>query len=99
MRWPVIVLAVGLSSGLVRPSFLHAQESPQNIIAAHIRAQGYACDNPLSATRDAKLSKRDNSVWVLQCSNAIYRVSLIPDMAAKVERLPGRGNESRVRAF
>ena len=66
---------------------LAAGEEPKDTIAAQIRIQGFACDKPQSAVRDAKRSKPDEAVWVLKCSNAAYRVRLIPDMAAKVERL------------
>ena len=62
-------------------------ETPQDMLAAQIRMQGVACDKALSAMRDAKRSKPDHEVWVLKCSNATYRISRIPDMAAKVERL------------
>ena len=66
---------------------LAAGEEPKDTIAAQIRTQGFACDKPRSAVRDAKRSKPDEAVWVLKCSNAAYRIRLIPDMAAKVERL------------
>jgi len=56
-------------------------------IAAQIRQQGYRCDEPTSATKDAKRSKPDMSVWVLKCQNASYRVRLVPDMAARVVKL------------
>jgi hypothetical protein len=62
-------------------------ESPKDDIAAQIRAQGYACDQPQSATRDAQASKPDEEVWLLQCEGTRYRVRLIPDMAAQVERI------------
>ena len=65
-----------------------ASETPKDMIAAQIRSQGFACDNPQRATRDAKRSKPDHEVWVLKCDNATYRFSRYPDMAAKVERLP-----------
>ena len=63
-------------------------ETPQNVLAAQIRLQGFACDKAIGATRDVKRSKPDHDVWVLKCSNATYRVSRAPDMAAKVEPLP-----------
>lgn len=62
-----------------------AQEDPTNIVADQIRAQGYKCDSPQSAKRDAQASKPDEAVWILQCESGSYRVRLIPDMAAKVE--------------
>ena len=63
-----------------------AEEMPAEIIAAQIRDQGYACDKALSAKRDGERS--DDAVWILKCQNETYRVRLVPDMAAKVERLP-----------
>jgi hypothetical protein len=62
-----------------------AEEMPAEIIAAQIRDQGYACDKALSAERDGERS--DDAVWILKCQNATYRVRLVPDMAAHVERL------------
>ena len=47
----------------------------------------YACDQPQSATRDPQASKPDEEVWLLRCEGASYRVRLIPDMAARVERI------------
>jgi hypothetical protein len=64
-----------------------AEEKSAEIIAVQIRDQGYACDKALSAERDEMLSTPDEAVWTLRCENATYRVKLIPDMAAKVERL------------
>jgi hypothetical protein len=64
-----------------------AQEDPTNIVADQIRAQGYKCDSPQSAKRDAQASKPDEVVWILQCESGSYRVRLIPDMAAKVEKI------------
>ena len=58
---------------------------PAEIIAVQIREQGYACDKALSAKREHP--ELDDAVWILKCDNANYRVRLIPDMAAKVERL------------
>jgi hypothetical protein len=62
-----------------------AGETPKDVLAAQIRSQGYACDKPQRATRDARQSKPDHDVWVLKCENATYRVSRYPDLAAKVE--------------
>lgn len=62
-----------------------AEETVQTMLAAQIRLQGFTCDKPLGATRDAKLSRPDHAVWVLKCSNATYRVSRAPDMPARIE--------------
>ena len=69
-------------------SAAQAQETVQSMLAVQIRSQGYSCDKALGAVRDAKRSKPDYEVWVLRCSNANYRVSRWPDLAAKVEVLP-----------
>jgi hypothetical protein len=65
-----------------RPSL--AQEKPAEVIAAHIRTQGYACDKALSAQRNRKASRPNETVWLLRCSNGTYNVTLVPDLAAKV---------------
>jgi len=39
----------------------------------------------------------DRGVWVLKCSNATYRISRSPDMAAKVERSDDRSELSDFR--
>jgi hypothetical protein len=71
-------------SGLIATA---AAETTMDMLAAQVRTQGVACDNPRRATRDARRSKPDHEVWVLTCGNATYRVSRYPDMAAKVVRL------------
>ena len=65
-----------------------AAETLQSMLAVAVRAEGFTCDKPLRAARDAKRSKPDRSVWVLKCSNAVYRVTRSPDIPAKVEPLP-----------
>src|SRR5262245_59931209 len=62
-------------------------DTPVGIISDQIRRQGYACDEPRQAERDREASRPNQTVWVLTCGNATYRVTLIPDMAARVERL------------
>jgi hypothetical protein len=84
----VLMLIVDvLGSVLIGSPAQAAGETPRDILAAQIRIQGFACDKPLSAARDAKRSKPDHAVWVLKCSNATYRISRFPDMAAQVEQL------------
>jgi hypothetical protein len=60
-------------------------ETPANIISDQIRRQGYPCDEPRQAEHDRQASRPNEAVWVLRCANAAYRVTLIPDMAARVE--------------
>jgi hypothetical protein len=71
----------GLTASLAQPS----QETLQSMLAAQIRTQGFVCDKAIGATQDAKRSRPDHGVWILRCSNATYRVSRAPDLAAKVE--------------
>ena len=66
---------------------LVAAETTQEMLAAQIRLQGFTCDKPHGAVRDARRSRPDLGVWVLKCGNAIYRIKRAPDMAAKVEPL------------
>jgi hypothetical protein len=65
-----------------------ADDAPMNLLADQIRGQGYPCKAPESATRDAAASKPNEAVWILKCDGVGYRVRLVPDMAAKVEKLP-----------
>ncbi len=69
-----------------------AQDDAKDIVAAQIRAQGFACDNPQSAKRDARASQPNETVWLLTCETASYRVTLVPDMGAKVETLGGKAD-------
>jgi hypothetical protein len=80
----VVVLTVTGSSGGLTGSAVQA-ETVQSMLAAQIRTQGFVCDKALGAVRDAKRSKPDHAVRVLKCSNANYRISRAPDMAAKAE--------------
>ena len=84
-----LIAALGLPAAVAfappLPAPAGAQENPAEIIAAHIRRQGYACDNALRAERNRKASKPNEAAWTLRCSNATYRVRLVPDMAAHVE--------------
>lgn len=64
-----------------------AQATPPETLAAQLRLQGHRCDEPVTAQRDAQLSKPDEIVWTLRCGNASYRMRLTPDMAARVEKL------------
>jgi TRAP-type transport system periplasmic protein len=64
-----------------------AEEPSADLLAVQLREQGYRCTNAMKAERDAQLSKPDEAAWVLQCDDGTYRIRLIPDMAAKVEKI------------
>jgi len=63
------------------------KEVSKDIIAVQIRKQGFACKTPLSAERDTTTGNPDDPIWTLKCDGASYRVHLVPNMAAKVEKL------------
>ena len=83
----LVAVAAVLFSPQVRAQTV-AVETPQSMLSAQIRTQGFTCDKALGATRDKRRSRPDHEVWVLRCSNATYRVSRAPDMAARVQPLP-----------
>ena len=85
------VILVGLALSLISTGApaqpMQSSETVQGMLAAQIRLQGYSCDRPLRARKEAKLSRPDQGVWILRCSDATYRVRRAPDMSATVERL------------
>jgi hypothetical protein len=84
--WGLLTAAlIVMSTGAARAA--PGDESPKDVLAAQLRAQGYACDHPQSAEQDANASQPDEAVWVVQCEGAKYRLRLVPDMGAKVERI------------
>jgi hypothetical protein len=83
--WVKAMLAAGMM--LTSAAVMAQAETPAGIVAAHIRTQGYTCAPPLGATRNRQASKPNEAVWILRCKNAVYRVRLIPDMAARVTRV------------
>jgi hypothetical protein len=63
------------------------QEPASGDIAAQVRLQGHPCEGSVSAQKDPKYSWPDEPLWILKCANATYRVRLVPDMAARIEKL------------
>jgi hypothetical protein len=66
---------------------LAQQEPAATDLAAQVRLQGHRCEGSVSAQRDSAQSRPDEAVWILTCANATYRVRLVPNMAAHIERL------------
>jgi hypothetical protein len=85
----LVMPAAAVLACLCAPAAGPAQqpETPAAIVAAQLRTQGYACADPVSATRDVRASRPNETVWILRCRNAAYRVLLVPDMAAQVTQL------------
>ena len=84
---PLAILFLAMLSNGVRLGHVANAQTAKSMLAVQIRSQGFACDDPQKATRDAKLSKPDYDVWVLTCRNATYRIGRYPDMPANVEKL------------
>jgi hypothetical protein len=84
MTRPRISIVATVGWCLVATS-VQAQESLDDIIAAHLRVQGYKCDAPKNARRDPRASRPGEAVWLVDCANAHYRVRLVPDMADVIE--------------
>jgi len=80
----MLAIAV-LFSPVAQAQPLAGTDNPQEMLAAQIRMQGFACDKTLGAVRDKTRSRPDYTVWTLKCSNGTYRIGRSPDMAAKVE--------------
>ncbi len=95
MRPPALMVLAAIVMAAAGGVSASAQQSPKDDIAAQIRDQGYKCDEPQSAERDQQASKPGEAVWVLTCEDASYRVHLIPDMAAKVERIDNDKDDQR----
>ena len=64
-----------------------APDTPVEIISTHAWRLGYACNAPRRAIRDHQTSPPHDGVWILTCGNAAYRVTLVPGVAAHVERI------------
>ena len=57
------------------------------LIATQVREQGYACAEPATAKPDAGDSEVGERAWILTCKDGSYRVRLVPDQAATVEKI------------
>ncbi|HML31159.1 MAG TPA: hypothetical protein PKE16_20415 [Hyphomicrobium sp.] len=78
------VIAVLVSSGAGAQSGI---EPPMELLAAQLRTQGYECDRPESAHPDPSASKPNERVWIVRCKGVDYRMTVVPDMAAKIEKI------------
>ena len=81
----IAAVLVALAPAL--PDAALAQDTDVSIIAAQVRSQGFACDNPTGAERAADESAPDQQVYTLACDGVTYRVKLIPDMAAEITKI------------
>ena len=86
-RWAVAALFIACAWPVAAQAQSGASDDAAAgaLVAVQVRNQGFACAEPVSAKRDTSVD--DNAVWTLTCADASYRVRLIPDQAAEVEKL------------
>jgi len=84
---PAIALLVVASMACSITTVSAADDPAAGIIAVQIREQGFPCNEAQSARHDLEASRPNEQVWILRCSNAAYRVRLVPNMAANVQRI------------
>jgi len=95
------ILYTAVSAAAVLPAYAPtgwaagAKEVSKDIIAVQLRRQGYECENPVSAERDPAASKPDEAAWILTCEGVAYKVELVPNQAAKVEKLPDNNDQKQ----
>lgn len=82
----LVSLAFLPAPAAAQTSASQAESEAADDVATQIREQGYDCQDPTSAKPDPHASQPNETVWILTCKNASYRVRLVPDMAAEVEK-------------
>ena len=65
-------------------AFAASSEKAPGIIAAQVRRQGVACTTPRGTVLESEESTPHETVWILRCDEASYRVTLIPHLAARI---------------
>lgn len=84
LRWAV---AAALGGGVCPAAAQTASDDAATgeLVAVQVRSQGLACAEPVEVSRDPTV--QDDAVWTLTCADAKYRVRLVPDQAAEIEKL------------
>ncbi len=85
MRLGSAFAAAGLAAVLVAPSAPRADTQLSAIVASEMRQAGYPCDNPRNPQRDKAASKPGRTVWLLECDQGTFRVTVNQDGKAQVE--------------
>lgn len=65
-------------------AFAAPSEKAPGIVAAQLRRQGVACTTPRGGVLDSENSTPHETVWILRCDEASYRVTLIPHLGARI---------------
>ena len=68
-------------------SAARADDGALNLLGDQLRLQGMPCKHAQSATPDPDASRPDERVWIVKCDDVSYRMRLIPNMRAQVEKL------------
>jgi hypothetical protein len=84
LRWAVAA-TLGVSVCPVAAQTASDDAATGELVAVQVRSQGLACAEPVDARRDPAAD--DDAVWTLTCADAKYRVRLVPDQAAQIEKL------------
>jgi len=72
---------------LPRNTLEASEESPETIISAVVRREGYVCEKPIKATKDEIDSIPEEMAWILTCKNLTYKVRLYPHYLSHIEIL------------
>jgi hypothetical protein len=89
MRNSIVLAASAIIAGLSASSAIadDGLEAPMDLLASELRDQGHDCDHPKKAELDQKASKPNERVWTVECKGIRYRMTVVPDLAAKIEKL------------
>ena len=82
--WVIVALS---ADGAFAQAPRVADETAKDVVAATVRSQGYACDQPKQAIRDPAISAPDRAAWTLECANATYLVRYDNDVPAEIRRV------------
>ena len=85
-RWVgQLCVTVAVLAGAATAAGARELETAAEIIAAHIREQGYSCKHALDAGTIVR-ARPNQQMWTLQCGDRSYRVRLTPGMGSQVQR-------------
>jgi hypothetical protein len=89
MRNSIVLAASAIIAGLSASSAMadDGLEPPMDLLATQLRDQGHDCDHPTKAEFDQKASKPNETVWTVECKGVRYRMTVVPDLGSKIEKL------------
>ena len=87
MKSTVRIIVAVFFIASISPSYAQDTRLAGTDVSTVVRRQGYRCEKPITATKDAAYSIPDEEAWILNCKNATYRVRLLPHSLSPVEVL------------